>query len=238
MVLDIKKDTIGLMPASVPFSQAAMHGVCAETAAAALFANAGLNPAKTDQHKRVLVIGASGGVGRWTVILARHVGCRVDGVCSRAKISLVQGYGAESVFAYDSGDSIADQIGSKRYDIVVDCVGGDDYWDIGQRVLPPSGTYQTAVGPVKSGGSEPVTLTLVLASVGKMVYRLFSHWFGRTPSYGYVAPKSGVYWGLITDLISKVTFPAPTVVPLDDGARAFELLEHHTDRIVVSIRED
>jgi NADPH:quinone reductase-like Zn-dependent oxidoreductase len=72
--------------------------------------------------QRVLVIGGSGGVGSFTVQLARHAGALVDAEASAAKAELVRGLGTERVWTYD-GDQ-ADRVDSaphEPYDVVIDC---------------------------------------------------------------------------------------------------------------------
>ena len=77
---------------------------------------------KVRAGQRVLVIGGSGGVGSFTVQLARHAGARVDAESSAAKAELVRGLGVERLWTYD-GDP-ADRVDTaldEPYDVVIDC---------------------------------------------------------------------------------------------------------------------
>lgn len=80
-----------------------------------------LDAARVTDGDRVLVIGASGGVGAYAVQLAVARGAVVTGVCSAAKADAVRGWGAAHVLDYTSTDPTA---GGQQYDVVVDIAGG------------------------------------------------------------------------------------------------------------------
>jgi NADPH:quinone reductase-like Zn-dependent oxidoreductase len=86
--------------------------------------------------QKVLVIGASGGVGTYAVQLAKAFGAEVTGVCSTAKVGLVRSIGADHVIDYTQED-FAD--GRRRYDLVLD-IGGNSHLRRLQRALTPKGT--------------------------------------------------------------------------------------------------
>lgn len=80
-----------------------------------------LEAARVTDGDRVLVIGASGGVGAYTVQLAAARGALVTGVCSAAKADAVRGWGAACVLDYASTDPTG---GDQQYDVVVDIASG------------------------------------------------------------------------------------------------------------------
>ncbi|QKE83301.1 NAD(P)-dependent alcohol dehydrogenase [Arthrobacter sp. NEB 688] len=86
--------------------------------------------------QRVLVVGASGGVGTYAVQLAAAAGARVTGVCSRAKADLVRGLGAAHVVTHEDADVDAEGV---RYDAVLD-IGGHRSLRTLRAVLAPRGT--------------------------------------------------------------------------------------------------
>lgn len=86
--------------------------------------------------QRVLVIGASGGVGTAAVQLARSFGAHVTGVCSTAKADMVRSLGADHVIAHDREDFSA---GPGRYDLILD-IGGHASLRRLRRVLTARGT--------------------------------------------------------------------------------------------------
>jgi NADPH:quinone reductase-like Zn-dependent oxidoreductase len=109
-----REDKLAHAPTTLPLEGAALLGVSGSTALQALDAGS-LRPGE-----RVLVIGASGGVGTYAVQIAKALGAEVTGVCSAEKMDLVRALGADDVIDYRSRD-FAD--GSKTYDLVLD-VGG------------------------------------------------------------------------------------------------------------------
>ena len=76
------------------------------------------------REKRVLVLGASGGVGQIAVQVARNEGAFVAGVCSAKNVDLVQSLGANAVIDYTKGDALAQAAAHAPFQVVVDCVGG------------------------------------------------------------------------------------------------------------------
>ncbi|MCA9524861.1 MAG: NAD(P)-dependent alcohol dehydrogenase [Myxococcales bacterium] len=84
----------------------------------------------------VLIVGASGGVGRSAVQIARHLGATVTGVCSRDQ-EAVRALGAEVVIDHRTTDVTAS---GARYDVIIDTVGAAPYGRA-RRVLAPAGRY-------------------------------------------------------------------------------------------------
>ena len=86
--------------------------------------------------QKVLIIGASGGVGTYAVQIAKALGAEVTGVCSTSKLDLVRSIGADHVIDY-SHDDFAD--GKSTYDLILD-IGGDSTLSRLRRALARSGT--------------------------------------------------------------------------------------------------
>src|SRR5271166_4645683 len=103
-------------PASLSFEQAAVVGVSGLTALQGLRDRGRVGPGQ-----KVLIIGASGGVGTFAVQLAKAFGAEVTGVCSTAKTGLVRSVGADHVIDY-TRDDFADA--QRRYDVILD-IGGN-----------------------------------------------------------------------------------------------------------------
>jgi len=118
-------------PAGLTFEHAAASAVSGITALQALTDVGHLEPGQ-----RVLVIGASGGVGTFAVQLARAEGGVVDGVAGTQNLQLVSSLGARTVFDHRTTD-IADI--PERYDLVVD-IGGRNPIRTIRRLLTPTGT--------------------------------------------------------------------------------------------------
>jgi NADPH:quinone reductase-like Zn-dependent oxidoreductase len=126
-------------PANVTFEQAAAVPVAALTALQGLRDRGQLQPGH-----RVLVNGASGGVGTFAVQIAKALGAEVTGVCSTRNVELVRSLGADHVIDYTRADfTQSDQ----RYDLLFD-VAGSRSWSECRRVLTP-GTTLVMVGAPK-----------------------------------------------------------------------------------------
>jgi NADPH:quinone reductase-like Zn-dependent oxidoreductase len=119
-------------PVGLTFAQAAALPVSASTALQAVRDHGGVTAGQ-----KVLVIGASGGVGTFAVQIANAFGAEVTGVCSTAKVDLVRSLGADHVVDYSVGDGLA--VGDQRYDVVLD-IGGNRPLGQLRTVLSPHGT--------------------------------------------------------------------------------------------------
>ena len=129
---------VALKPARLTFEQAAAVPVAALTALQGLRDKGGLRPGQ-----KVLVNGASGGVGTFAVQLAKALGAEVTGVCSTGNVELVRSLGAGEVFDYTREDFT---LSGKRYDLLLDVAGGRS-WSECRRVLAPEGTVVVVGGP-------------------------------------------------------------------------------------------
>jgi NADPH:quinone reductase-like Zn-dependent oxidoreductase len=121
---------LALKPANLSFEQAAAVPISGMTALQAV-----RDQAQVRAGQKVLVIGASGGVGTFAVQIAKAFGAEVTGVCSTAKMDLVRALGADHVLDYTK-DDIAD--GEHRYDVVLD-IGGNRRLSHLRRALTPHG---------------------------------------------------------------------------------------------------
>ncbi|WP_246170683.1 NAD(P)-dependent alcohol dehydrogenase [Pseudonocardia hierapolitana] len=131
-------DKLAPKPRNLSAEQAAAVPISGLTALQAVRDGGQVQPGQ-----KVLIIGASGGVGTFAVQVARAYGAHVTGVCSRAKVDLVRSLGADNVIDYAVGD-IADD--GQRYDVVLD-IGG-------HRSLTHLRRALTATGRLVIIGSE------------------------------------------------------------------------------------
>jgi len=123
-----REDRLAPRPANLTFEQAAAIPVSATTALQAL-----RDQGHVRAGQKVLVIGASGGVGTFTVQLAKAFGAEVTGVSSAAKLDLVRSLGADHVIDYTRED-IADR--GQLYDLILD-IGGNRPLPQLRRALTP-----------------------------------------------------------------------------------------------------
>jgi NADPH:quinone reductase-like Zn-dependent oxidoreductase len=117
-------------PANLSFGQAAAVPISGSTALQAV-----RDHGRVQAGQKVLIVGASGGVGTFAVQIAKAYGADVTGVCSTAKVDAVRAVGADHVIDYTRED-FAD--GQHRYDVVLD-IGGNRRLSHLRRALTPRG---------------------------------------------------------------------------------------------------
>ncbi len=118
-------------PASLTFEQAAVVAISGLTALQGLRDHGKVRPGQ-----KVLIIGASGGVGTFAVQIAKAFGAEVTGVCSTTKVDMVRSIGADNVIDYTREDFA---VGSRRWDVILD-IGGSSSLSRLRRALTPQGT--------------------------------------------------------------------------------------------------
>jgi NADPH:quinone reductase-like Zn-dependent oxidoreductase len=127
----VRTDKLAALPANVPFEQAAAVPISGLAALQAVRDHGGVQGGM-----RVLIVGASGGVGTFAVQIAKAFGADVTGVCSTAKVEAVRALGADHVLDY-TRDDFTD--GAQRYDVILD-TGGNRRLSHLRRALTPQGT--------------------------------------------------------------------------------------------------
>lgn len=142
-----------------------------EAAAVPFGANSALaflrDHARVQPGQRVLVVGASGGVGVWAVQLARHLGAEVTGVCSGPNVELVRALGAHHVVDYTAGPVAPP---GELYDVIFDTVGVTSFEGC-KASLSERGLYV----PLNSGLSEMLLALVTAGGRGKRVKYAVSH---------------------------------------------------------------
>jgi NADPH:quinone reductase-like Zn-dependent oxidoreductase len=126
-----REDKLAHKPTKLTFEQAAAMPVSGLTALQGL-----CDVGRLEAGQRVLIIGASGGVGTYAVQIAKALGAEVAGVCSTSKVDLVRSLGADNVIDY-TRDDFAD--GATRYDLVLD-IGGNSSLSRLRGTLAPQAT--------------------------------------------------------------------------------------------------
>lgn len=126
-----RADKLAPKPTNLTFEQAAAAGISGLTALQAV-----RDRGRVQAGHKVLVIGASGGVGTFAVQIAKAYGAEVTGVCGTSKVDLVRSLGADHVIDYTREDITA---AGQRYDVVID-IGGHRSLTHLRRALTPRGT--------------------------------------------------------------------------------------------------
>lgn len=129
------EELLALKPANLTFEQAAAVPLAAFTALQGL-----RDKGQIKSGQKVLINGASGGVGTFAVQIAKSYGTEVTGVCSTRNLDLVRSIGADHVIDYTKEDFTQN---GQRYDLIFDAVGNRSVSDL-QRALTPNGICSIA----------------------------------------------------------------------------------------------
>ncbi len=211
------EDALASKPANVSFEEAAAVPLAAVTALQGLRYKGQVQPGQ-----KVLINGASGGVGTFAVQIARSSGAEVTGVCSTAKLDLVRSLGADHVIDYTKEDFTRN---GKQYDRILAANGYHPISDY-RRSLSPEGTY------VMTGGSgaqmlQAMTLGPILSMTG-------------SKKLGYVSTKQNkVDLVFVKDLLEggEITPIIDRTYPLSEVPEAIRYLEegHARGKVVISV---
>ncbi len=133
----VPERTLALKPASLTFEQAAAVPMAGLTALQSL-----RDGGKIQAGQKVLILGASGGVGTFAVQIAKSFGAEVTGVCSTKNVEMVRSIGADHVVDYTCEDFTR---GDVRYDLMLDTIGNRSLREC-RRVLTPKAVYVSISG--------------------------------------------------------------------------------------------
>jgi len=188
-----------------------------------------------ERGKKVLILGASGGVGTFAVQIAKTYGCYVVATAGTSGIDLVKSLGADVVLDYKKSDW-REELKDQGFDIIFDAVGGN--WDGAEKVAKPSGSFVTIVGDEPH--QEDWSKTQVLKVKATAAAREVMHVAGKTPHYHFILTEDK-----LEDLEELVRLAAKgeikpvvdKVFPLDQAAEAFKynIEGHAKGKVVVSI---
>jgi NADPH:quinone reductase-like Zn-dependent oxidoreductase len=128
----VSEKGVALKPANITFEQAGSVAIAGLTALQAV-----RDKAKAQRGQKILINGASGGVGTFAVQIAKSFGADVTGVCSTRNVDLVRSLGADHVIDYTKEDFTKSQ---QRYDVIIDNVGNQPLLSL-RRALTPKGKY-------------------------------------------------------------------------------------------------
>ncbi len=132
------ESTLAMKPENVTFEQAACVPMAAFTALQGL-----RDKGKLQSGQKVLINGASGGVGTFAVQIGKSFGADVTGVCGTRNVDMVRSIGADRVIDYTREDFTKS---GQRYDLFFDCIGQHSL-SVCRRVLKDEGIYLGAAGP-------------------------------------------------------------------------------------------
>ena len=215
-----REDKLARRPANITWEQAATVPISGGTALQAV-----VDAGAVAAGQKVLVTGASGGVGSYAVQLAKSFGAEVTGVASAAKLDLVRELGADHALDYAT-DDFAD--GSQRYDLVIDIAGLSDLARL-RRALAPTGTLVLVGG---EGGGDWTGGTL-----GRQLRaRLASLFSGQRLTSVIAKERGSDYERLAVFLESGEVVPSvDRAYPMAEAADAMRYLESGKVRAKLAI---
>jgi len=215
------RKAVAKKPANVTFEQAAAVPVAGLTALQGL-----RDKGRVQTGQKVLVNGASGGVGTFAVQIAKALGAEVTGVCSTRNLDLVRSLGADHIIDYTKEDFTRSD---RRYDVMLD-VAGSRSWAECRRVLEP----QAIVVMVGAKGNGP------LGPLGHIARFRLAAVRGSQKATFFIAKFNKPDVDFLAELIEsgKVTPVVDKQYGLSDVADAFRYLRegHAQGKIVVTVQ--
>lgn len=212
------EDKLVAKPANLSFVQAAA------VPTSALAALHGLRDAgRVEPGQKVLINGASGGVGTFAVQIAKVLGAEVTGVCSTRNLDLVRSIGADHVVDYTQEDFTR---GDQRYDLILDNVANHPLADC-RRVLSPSGTL------IPNSGNRGLGYVIGAFVLSLFVRRQGHPFFSMPKQEDLVVLKEWIESGKVTPVIDRT-------YPLCETPEAFRYLDggHARGKVVISVARD
>jgi len=213
-----KEGGLAPKPANLSFEQAAAVPTSACTALQGLRDHGKVGPGQ-----KVLINGASGGVGPFAVQIAKALDAEVTAVCSTRNVAMVQSIGADHVIDYTQEDFTQ---GGPRYDVIMDNVASHSL-SATRRALTPDGVLIPSSGHAGMGWIIAAALTAV---------------FVRQQGKPFVASTNSADLAVLAELIDagKVTPVIDRTYPLSDAPDAFRYLDegHARGKVVITVEDE
>jgi NADPH:quinone reductase-like Zn-dependent oxidoreductase len=213
--------SLALKPANISFEQAAAVPIAGVTALQAL-----RDEGKVQAGQKVLINGASGGVGTFAVQIAKAFGAEVTGVCSTRNVALVQSLGADHVIDYTREDFTK---GSQHYDVLIDIVGNHTLREF-VRVLNPNGRLVMVGGSSESFGLSFVSGFLKIWLLSKFVSQKMGFYLANLNHEDLDTLRGLMQAGKVTPAIDRQ-------YPLSQTPEAMRYLEggHARGKVVLTV---
>ena len=209
------EDKVAPAPSNLTLEQAASIPSASMAALHAL-----RNQANVQPGQKVLINGASGGVGIYSVQIAKALGAEVTGVCSTRNVEMVQSLGADHVIDYTKEDFTK---GDQRYDLILDNVGNHSFADC-RRVLTPEGIHLPNTG---HGGMSYVIKAYILSALMRQ---------HASPFLSVPNADDLIYIKELTE-DGKLKPVIDHSYPIDETQKAFQYLEqeHARGKVVITM---
>jgi len=216
---------VALKPANITLEQAASVPIAGITALQGL-----RNKGKIQPGQKVLINGASGGVGTFAVQIAKSFGAEVTGVCSTRNLELVESIGADQVIDYTKEDFTKS---GQRYDLILDNVGTQPLLGF-TRVLNPKGKYVIigGGGPSDQGLIGPLARPIKALVLSRFVTQEMGMMFAELNQKDLSILADLMQAGKVTPVIDR-TYP---LTQISDALRYLEA-GHARGKVVITLKD-
>jgi NADPH:quinone reductase-like Zn-dependent oxidoreductase len=217
------QERLGSKPANLSFEQAAAVPVAGVTALQGLRDHGRLR-----EGQRVLIIGASGGVGTFAVQVAKALGAEVTGLCSSRNVDMVRSIGADRVIDYTQEDFTK---GRQTYDLIFQLAGTQSPLAC-RRALTSKGTLVLSSGESRGRVIGPIGRMLGALVVSPFVGQRLVPFIAKPESSDLGELKKLIEDGAITPVIDRT-------YPLSEVPEAIRYLEtgHARGKVVVTVAD-
>jgi NADPH:quinone reductase-like Zn-dependent oxidoreductase len=217
----VSEDLVAPKPANLTFEQAAAVPLAALTALQGLRDHGRIQPGQ-----KVLIVGASGGVGTFAVQIAKWLGAEVTGVCSTTNVDLVRSLGADQVIDYTKEDFV--QRG-QQYDLILQLAGTRSASDC-RRALSSKGTLLLSSG--ESGGRwiGPIDRIIKAVVLSPFVSQRLGPFEAKPSKEDLQVLKELIEAGKVSPVIDRT-------YPLSETPEAIRYLEegHARGKVVITV---
>jgi NADPH:quinone reductase-like Zn-dependent oxidoreductase len=209
-------------PAELSFEEAAAMPIAAITALQGL-----RDQGRIAAGQKVLINGASGGVGTYAVQIARAFGAEVTGVCSTRNVEMVRSIGAHHVIDYTRENFTE---GEERYDLILDNVGNHGFFDL-EKVVKPGGVVVIVGGSKSDPWLGPIRRVISAKIAGHFVDARLPFFIAQLNK-----PDLELLAGLARE--GKLRSIIDRRYPLEQAAEALEYLGggHARGKIIVNVQ--
>lgn len=213
--VSVAEDKLAFKPANLTMEQAAAIPTGAITALKGL-----RNAGKLQAGQKVLINGASGGVGTFAVQIAKALGAEVTGVCSTRNVDMVRSLGADDVVDYTRQDFTQN---GRRYDLILDNVASHSFSEM-MRVLTPQGLI------VPNSGHSGMGYVFKAFFLSRFLRQLGSMYFAVPNGMDLMELKEWIETGKVNPVIERT-------YPLSETPEAFRYLdkEHARGKVVIMV---
>lgn len=223
----VKADrAIAMKPSNITFDQAGSVGIAGITALQGL-----RDQGKIQSGQKVLINGASGGVGTFAVQIAKAYGAEVTAVCGTRNVDLVKSLGADHVIDYSKED-FTNTATDQRYDMIYDLVGNHGFSER-RRILTPKGICVLA--GIGGAGLHPG----MMGRIGANFWNAFRSRFTEQKFVFYIAKLTKGDLNVLRDLMEsgKVSPVIDRTYKLSDTQAAVRYLEegHAHGKVVITL---